>query len=85
MKLKDLLQFPCDFTYKVIGDSKPALIKLILEITQRHAPGSYKPIVKSSAKGNYYAVSIKITATSIKQIETLYAELAAIDIVRMVL
>lgn len=84
-KLKDLLEFPCTFTYKVMGYAKPELPEKVLEVIQRHAPGDYSPTVKPSSKGNYHAVSVTINATSIEQVETLYKELGDIDIVRMVL
>lgn len=84
-KLKDLLEFPCQFTYKVVGLAREELPQLALEVIQRHAPGDYSPKVKPSGKGNYHSVSVTITATSIEQVETLYKELADIEIVRMVL
>ena len=84
-KLKDLLEFPCQFTYKVMGYANPELPELVLEVIQRHAPGDYSPTVKPSGKGTYNSVSITITATSIEQVESLYKELGDIDIVRMVL
>lgn len=84
-KLKDLLEFPCKFTYKVIGDNKPELSDKVVAVVQKHAPGDYTPTVRPSTKGNFSAVSITIKATSIEQVETLYTELAAIDIVRTVL
>jgi len=84
-KLKDLLKFPCQFTYKVMGYAKPELTDLVLAVIQRHAPGDYSPKIKPSAKGNYQSVSVTITAKNIEQIETLYKELGEIDIVRMVL
>ena len=84
-KLKDLLEFPCSFTYKVMGHAKPELPDLVLEVIQRHALGDYSPNVKPSAKGNYHSVSVTITASSIEQVEILYKELADIEIVRMVL
>ncbi|WP_428776266.1 DUF493 family protein YbeD [Vibrio sp.] len=84
-KLRDLLEFPCSFTYKVMGYAKPELPEKVVEVIQRHAPGDYSPSVKPSAKGNYHSVSITITATTIDQVEILYKELGEIDIVRMVL
>lgn len=83
--LKDLLEFPCQLTFKVVGYAKPELSDRVVEVVQRHAPGEYHPTVKPSGKGTYNAVSITITATSIEQVEILYKELAEIDIVRMVL
>lgn len=84
-KLKDLLEFPCQFTYKVMGYAKPELPELVLQVIQKHAPGDYSPKVKPSGKGTYNSVSVTITATSIEQVEILYKELGEIDIVRMVL
>ncbi|MDA9556240.1 DUF493 family protein YbeD [Vibrio sp.] len=84
-KLKDLLEFPCKFTYKVMGYAKPELPEKVIAVIQKHAPGDYTPTIKPSAKGNYNSVSVTIQATSIEQVETLYKELGEIDIVRMVL
>ncbi|MFV9997895.1 MAG: DUF493 family protein YbeD [Arsenophonus endosymbiont of Dermacentor nuttalli] len=84
-KLHELLEFPCSFTYKVMGLSKPELTEQIVEVVQRHVPGDYVPSVKPSSKGNFHSVSITITATNIEQIEKLYEELAKLELVRMVL
>ncbi len=84
-KLNELLEFPCSFTYKVMGHAKPELVDQVVEIIQRHAPGDYTPSVKPSSKGNYHSVSITINATHIDQVETLYKELGELELVRMVL
>ena len=84
-KLNELLEFPCSFTYKVMGLAQPELVDKVLNVVQKHAPGDYTPSVKPSSKGTYHSVSVTITATHIDQVETLYEELGAIDIVRMVL
>lgn len=83
--LKDLLEFPTPFTYKVMGLAKPELVDQVLEVVQRHAPGDYTPQIKPSSKGTYHSVSVTITATHIEQVETLYEELGDIEIVRCVL
>lgn len=83
--LKELLEFPTSFTYKVMGLAQPELVDQVVEVVQRHAPGDYSPDIKPSSKGNYHSVSITITATHIEQVETLYDELGKIEIVRMVL
>ncbi|CFU84665.1 DUF493 family protein YbeD [Yersinia pseudotuberculosis] len=84
-KLNELLEFPCSFTYKVMGISEPQLVDQVVEVVQRHAPGEYTPQVKPSSKGNYHSVSITITATHIDQVETLYEELGNLELVKMVL
>ncbi|HGJ5873594.1 MAG TPA: DUF493 family protein YbeD [Arsenophonus apicola] len=84
-RLHELLEFPCSFTYKVMGVAKPELTDQIIEVVQRHVPGDYVPSVKPSSKGNFHSVSITITATNIEQIEKLYEELAKLELVRVVL
>ncbi|AJJ61353.1 DUF493 family protein YbeD [Yersinia aldovae] len=84
-KLNELLEFPCSFTYKVMGIAEPQLVDQVVEVVQRHAPGDYTPQIKPSSKGNFHSVSITITAIHIDQVETLYKELAELELVRMVL
>lgn len=84
-KLNQLLEFPCQFTYKVLGLAHPILIDDVIKIVQNYAPGTYNPEIKLSRKRNYQSVSITINATHIEQIETLYSELGNIDTVRIVL
>ncbi|WP_392561137.1 DUF493 family protein YbeD [Orbus sturtevantii] len=84
-KLNELLEFPCSFTYKVMGEAKPELVDKIITVIQHHAPGDYTPSIKPSSKGNYHSVSVTINATHIEQVESLYRDLGDIDIVRMVL
>ncbi|EAS62400.1 DUF493 family protein YbeD [Photobacterium angustum] len=84
-KLKDLLEFPCIFTFKVMGENKPELSDRVVEVIQSVIPGDYTPTTKPSSKGTYTAVSVAVNATNVEQIETLYKELGAIDIVRVVL
>ncbi|MBZ2279462.1 MAG: DUF493 family protein YbeD [Buchnera aphidicola] len=83
--LRELLKFPCFFTYKIIGLARPELIDQIIRVIQMQIPGDYIPQVKSSHKGNYLSVSIKICAKNFEQIEILYYEISKINMVRMVL
>ena len=84
-QLKDLLEFPCAFTFKVVGKADPALPDRVVGVVQKHIKGDYMPVVKESGKGTYHSVSITVTAEHIDHIETLYKELAEIEGVRMVL
>lgn len=84
-QLKDLLEFPCAFTFKVVGKNRPDLIDDVVVVTQKYAKGDYNPREQISSKGTYNSVSIDIVAENIEQVETLYQELAKIDGVRMVL
>ncbi len=84
-QLKDLLDFPCAFTFKVVGANRADLIDDVVAVTQKYAKGDYNPREQISSKGTYNSVSIDIIAENIEQVETLYAELAKINGVRMVL
>lgn len=84
-KFDQLLDFPCDFTFKVMGLTGPGLQDEILEVVQKHAPGDYRPKQRPSSKGNYTSVSISVVVTSKEHVELLYRELSAIEDVRYVL
>ena len=84
-KLHELLEFPCDFPYKVMGLAQPDLQDKVLAVVQKHIPGDYSLTIKPSSKCNYHSVSVTVRAENIEQIENLYKELAEIDIVKMVL
>lgn len=84
-QLKDLLEFPCSFTFKVVGANRIDLVDDVIAVVQQYAKGDYNPRQQLSSKGTYNSVSVDILAENIEQVETLYAELAKIDGVRMVL
>ncbi|MFD0966987.1 DUF493 family protein YbeD [Seminibacterium arietis] len=84
-KLKDLLKFPCAFTFKVVGKNRDGLIDDTLLVIQKYAKGDYNPRQNISSKGTYNSVSVDIIAENIEQVEILYVELAKIDGVKMVL
>lgn len=84
-QLKDLLTFPCAFTFKVVGTNREDLVDDVVAMVQKYAKGDYNPRQQTSSKGTYNSVSIDIIAENIEQVETLYTELAKINGVRMVL
>lgn len=84
-KFDELLEFPCQLTFKVMGLAQQDLPVKIVEVLQQHAPGDYAPTIKPSSKGTYHSVAVSVTVTSKEHIEQLYTELSKIDIVRYVL
>ncbi|GGA78623.1 YbeD family protein [Neiella sp. HB171785] len=84
-KFGELLDFPCNFPFKVLGVADESLPDKIVAVVQQHAPGDYAPKVKPSSKGNYHSVTIDVTVTSKEHVETLYKALGDIDLVRYVL
>lgn len=84
-KFDELVEFPCHFTFKVMGVASPSLPDQVVAVCQQHAPGDYSPTVKPSSKGNYHSVSISVKVESQTHIETLYRSLADLEDVRYVL
>lgn len=52
-QLKDLLEFPCDFTFKVVGANRPDLADDVIAVVQKYAKGDYNPRENVSGKGTY--------------------------------
>lgn len=78
-ELNKLLEFPCSFTFKIMGNADPKLTDSILRVIQQYAPGDYTPITRPSSQGNYCSVSVTIYAVDVNQIESLYQVLSSID------
>lgn len=77
-KFDELLDFPCQLNFKVIGNNDPKLEENIVAVAQKHELGNYIPSSKKSSKGNYNAVSIEVTVQNKEQIEGLYIAFGAI-------
>lgn len=84
-KFDELLEFPCQQTFKIMGVAHDELTVRIVEVLQKIAPGDFAPRVKPSSKGNYHSVSLSVTVTSKDHMELVYTELSNIDLVRVVL
>lgn len=84
-KFDQLLDFPCQQTFKIMGLADERLPDDVISCLQKHAPGDYSPTIKPSSKGNYHSLSISVTVTSKEHMETLYVELAKLELVRVVL
>jgi len=84
-KFDELLEFPCNFSFKVMGLADPRLIPDVLSVVQEIAPGDYAPTVKPSSKGTYHSLSIPVIVNSKEQIEEIYTALNKLDLVRYIL
>lgn len=84
-KFDEYLEFPCPFTFKVMGLANVELTEQVLTVMQEHAPGDYAPRTKPSSKGTYESVTLIATVTSKEHIEIIYTELGSLDDVRYVL
>ncbi|MGJ8681515.1 DUF493 family protein YbeD [Paraglaciecola sp.] len=81
----ELLEFPCHQTFKIVGLADDGLTDAVVACIQIHAPGDYSPKLKPSSKGKYHSLSVSVKVTSKEHMETLYVEIAKLDLVRVVL
>ena len=84
-KFDELLEFPCIQTFKVMGVAHEELPIKVISSLQSLAPDDYAPTIKPSSKGNYHSLSLPVKVTSKEHMETIYTELANIDLVKVVL
>jgi putative lipoic acid-binding regulatory protein len=80
-----LLDFPSQQTFKILGVAHERLPQDVISCLQTHAPGDYVPRVKPSSKGTYHSISLSVTVTSKAHMETIYVELAKLELVKVVL
>lgn len=87
MSEESLLQFPCDFPIKVMGQRQDGFAQAVLEVVLRHAPDfdAAAMEMRPSAKGNYMSLTCTIRAVSREQLDALYRELTAHPLVKVVL
>lgn len=84
-KFDELLEFPCLFSFKVMGMAEPQMVLDVISVIQKHAPGDYSPKIKPSSKGTYHSLSIPVTVSSKEHIEAIYNDLNTLELVRYIL
>ncbi|NRA61925.1 MAG: DUF493 family protein [Psychrobium sp.] len=83
----ELLEFPCDFGFRIMGLAQDDLPTKVNDVFDIHVKDNYKqlPGLKVSKTGKYHSISYSVFVADKAQVEALYKELSAIDIVRYVL
>lgn len=82
-----LLEFPCDFPLKIMGQNATNFAQSITDLVQQHAP-DFDPAhieMRPSSSGNYMGLTCTINATSQTQLDDLYRALTAHPMVKVVL
>ncbi len=84
---KPLIEFPCIFPVKVIGEARPGLFEDICRCAENTDPACRKDTFdqRPSGKGKYLAVTVRVRAESQPQLDSLYEALGRIPGVRFVL
>ncbi len=72
-----LLEFPCTISVKVMGKADSDFDAYVTALVRRHFADIGEGAVRSrkSNKGNFIAVTVKVTAENREQLDRLYQEL----------
>ena len=84
---ESIIEFPCQFPIKVMGEAESNFDALVVGIIRKHAPDLADFAVKSrlSRKGRYVSVTVTIEAQNRQQLDNIYMDLTAHDKVLMAL
>lgn len=76
-------KFPCKFPVKAMGKTCAEFEIAVLEIMHRHVPDLAEGAIKMrpSSKGNYTAITVTIQAQSREQLDAIYMDLTACELV----
>lgn len=82
-----LLEFPCDFPLKIIGQRSDDFAAQMLALVHQHAPDydAATTAMRPSSKGHYLALTCTIRAQSQQQLDALYQALVDHPLVKVVL
>jgi hypothetical protein len=83
----ELIEFPCEFPIKIMGNATEEFQVKIREIVRNHAPGTPDHAFKEveSRTGKYVSITATITAESREQLDNLYREITSCDLVKWAL
>ncbi len=73
-----LLEFPCEFPLKIMGNNHPEFIGMMCDLVTKHI--SHQIVQEAidqrqSSSGKYLSVTLTITAESKQQLDNIYQEL----------
>ena len=82
-----LIEFPCAFPIKIMGQQHPDFHAAILSAVSEHAPDVQPEHLsaRSSSKSNYTSVTLTVNAHSKEQLDKIYHALTAHPMVKVVL
>ena len=84
---EDIFNFPCDYPIKIFGLSQPDFKKTVCQIVESHIGQLHanQLTIKNSSKGKYNSITIRIIATSRKQLDAKNSDLHACPLVSYLL
>lgn len=82
-----LIEFPCDFPIKVMGETRDDFTRTIIEVIQGHVSefDASKIEMRASTGGKYISITCFVYVTSKPQLDDIYRALTAHPFVKVVL
>lgn len=82
-----LIEFPCDFPIKVMGEAHPDFAETIVAAIQVHLPDFHagRTEMRASSGGRYISLTCMVYVTSKPQLDDIYRMLTSHPMVRVVL
>lgn len=82
-----LIEFPCDFPIKVMGEAREDFAEIIVALIQEHLPDFNvgRMEMRASSGGRYISLTCTVSVTSKPQLDDIYRVLTAHPTVLVVL
>ncbi|MCX7149488.1 MAG: DUF493 family protein [Rhodocyclales bacterium] len=82
-----LLEFPCDFPLKIMGQAAADFAQTVAAVVIKHAPDfdAASMEMRPSKAGNYLSLTCTVRAVSQAQLDSLYRDLTSHPMVKVVL
>ena len=73
----DIFKFPCEYPIKVFGLNQPDLEKSVCSIIENYVGKLHENqiSIKNSSKGKYVSITVRIIASSRKQLDSINTDL----------
>lgn len=85
MALEDLMEFPCNYTIKVLGSSEQDFPDLVAATISGFAENVSDPDVRASSAGRFVSVNVSFMATGVPQLEAIHQALNATGKVKYII
>ena len=84
---EDIFNFPCEYPIKVFGLNQPDFEKIVCNIVEIHTGTLHtnQTAIKYSSKGKYISITVRIIATSRKQLDDINQDLQSCPLVSYLL
>jgi len=82
-----LIEFPCDFPIKVMGEAQDGFANTMVEVVREHLPDfdASKVEMRASSGGRYISLTCTVYVTSKQQLDAIYQSLSSHQLVKFVL